>query len=132
LLDGDGRCHILSEGASKQHLGSGALQPFTFRLTMNARDTLLLLSDGAWTPLTLYLLQKACDGSRTTALLRSTPVHPRRCWPNGQGRRHDRRRSPFGAVRGSSYLPRCCTVGDRRGRQKGSAERRDKPAHGRG
>jgi hypothetical protein len=26
---------------------------------MNARDTLLLLSDGAWTPLTLYLLQKA-------------------------------------------------------------------------
>jgi len=59
LLDRDGGCHILSEGASKQRLGSGAVQPFTFRLTMNARDTLLLLSDGAWTLLTLYLLQKA-------------------------------------------------------------------------
>jgi len=51
LLDREGRCQILTKGASKQHLGSGAVQPFTFRLTLNFRDTLLLLSDGAWTPL---------------------------------------------------------------------------------
>jgi serine/threonine protein phosphatase PrpC len=63
LLDRDGRCHILTEGASKQRLGSGAVQPFTSRFTMNAREALLLLSDGAWTPLTLYLLQKAVMGA---------------------------------------------------------------------
>jgi serine/threonine protein phosphatase PrpC len=63
LLDRDGRCHILTEGASKQRLGSGAVQPFTSRVTMNAREALLLLSDGAWTPLTLYLLQKAVMGA---------------------------------------------------------------------
>jgi len=44
-LNREGQCRILSEGASKQRLGSGAAR-------------LLLLSDGAWTPLNPYLLQK--------------------------------------------------------------------------
>jgi serine/threonine protein phosphatase PrpC len=54
----EGQCRIVSEGASKQRLGSGQAQPFPIRLTLGAGDILLLLSDGAWTPLNLYALQK--------------------------------------------------------------------------
>lgn len=58
-LNKEGQCRIISEGASKQRLGSGQAQPFPIRLTLNAGEVLLLLSDGAWTPLNLYALQKA-------------------------------------------------------------------------
>jgi serine/threonine protein phosphatase PrpC len=57
-LNREGQCRILSEGASKQRLGSGAARPFLIRPTLGAGDILLLLSDGAWTPLNPYLLQK--------------------------------------------------------------------------
>ena len=59
LVNRDGQARILTEGAAKHRLGSGQSQPFPIRLTLNAGDVLLLLSDGAWTPLTLYTLQKA-------------------------------------------------------------------------
>ena len=58
LLNRDGHCRIVTDGASKHRLGSGQAQPFPLRLTLSAGDILLLLSDGAWTPLNLYLLQK--------------------------------------------------------------------------
>jgi serine/threonine protein phosphatase PrpC len=58
LLNRDGQCRILTDGASKNRLGSGQARPFPIRLPLNAGEILLLLSDGAWTPLSLYLLQK--------------------------------------------------------------------------
>jgi hypothetical protein len=58
LVNRDGQCRIVTEGASKQRLGSGAALPLPIRLTLAAGDILLLLSDGAWTPLNLYTLQK--------------------------------------------------------------------------
>jgi len=57
-LNREGQCRIVTEGASKQRLGSGQAQPYHIRLTFGAGDILLLLSDGAWTPLNLYTLQK--------------------------------------------------------------------------
>jgi serine/threonine protein phosphatase PrpC len=59
LINRDGLCRILSDGASKQRLGSGQAQAFPICLTLGVGDVLLLLSDGAWTPLSPYLLQKA-------------------------------------------------------------------------
>ncbi|MFI5094766.1 MAG: PP2C family protein-serine/threonine phosphatase [Candidatus Acidiferrales bacterium] len=58
LINREGQCRIVTEGASKQRLGSGAAKPFPIRLTLGTGEILLLLSDGAWTPLNLYLLQK--------------------------------------------------------------------------
>lgn len=59
VINRAGQCRILTDGAAKHRLGSGQAQAFPIRLTLSAGDTLLLLSDGAWTPLNLYLLQKA-------------------------------------------------------------------------
>src|SRR5271169_1477289 len=58
LVNRDGQCRILTDGAPKHRLGSGQAQPFPFRLALGHGDILLLLSDGAWTPLNLYALQK--------------------------------------------------------------------------
>ena len=57
-INREGQVRIVSEGASKQRLGSGQAQPFPFHLTLGAGDILLLLSDGPWTPLNLYALQR--------------------------------------------------------------------------
>jgi serine/threonine protein phosphatase PrpC len=46
----EGECRILTEGASKQLLGSGRAQAFFFRQDVK-HSILLLMSDGAWTPL---------------------------------------------------------------------------------
>lgn len=59
LINREAQCRIVTEDASKQRLGSGQAQAFPVRLTLGAGDILLLLSDGAWTPLSPYLLQKA-------------------------------------------------------------------------
>jgi serine/threonine protein phosphatase PrpC len=59
LINREGQCKIITDGASKQRLGSGQAQAFPIRLTLGAGDILLLLSDGAWTPLNLYALQMA-------------------------------------------------------------------------
>jgi serine/threonine protein phosphatase PrpC len=62
LLDREGACRILTEGANKQRLGSGEAVAFPIRQPLSSGDTLLLLSDGAWTPLSPYLLTKAVLG----------------------------------------------------------------------
>jgi len=58
LINREGQCRIVTEGAPKHRLGSGNAQPFSIRVALGAGDILLQLSDGAWTPLNLYLLQK--------------------------------------------------------------------------
>lgn len=63
LIHRDGRCQILTEGAAKQRLGSGAIHPCPLRLSLNPRELLLLMSDGAWTPLSLGLLQRTVMGA---------------------------------------------------------------------
>jgi serine/threonine protein phosphatase PrpC len=42
---------LLTGSASKARLGSGETEPSVLRATLAARDVLLLVSDGAWTPL---------------------------------------------------------------------------------
>lgn len=58
LINREGQCRIVTDGAAKHRLGSGQAQPFPVRLTLGPGEILLLLSDGAWTPLNLYALQK--------------------------------------------------------------------------
>ncbi len=58
LINREGQCRIVTDGAAKYRMGSGQAQPFLFRLALGPGDLLLLLSDGAWTPLNLYALQK--------------------------------------------------------------------------
>jgi serine/threonine protein phosphatase PrpC len=59
LFDREGGCRILTEGANERRLGSGEATAFPIRQPISAGDTLLLMSDGAWTPLGPYLLTKA-------------------------------------------------------------------------
>ena len=61
----DGKISIPSERASKFRLGSGRVQPFPIHLPINRGDLLLLMSDGAWTPLNLYALKKVLTRSAT-------------------------------------------------------------------
>lgn len=61
----DGEISIPSEGAVKFRLGSGRVQPFPIFLPINRGDLLLLMSDGAWTPLNLYSLKKVVIRSAT-------------------------------------------------------------------
>jgi serine/threonine protein phosphatase PrpC len=52
----EGKASILSEGAAKQQLGSGKITPLIKELAIQDRDLLLLMTDGAWTRFSLYLL----------------------------------------------------------------------------
>ena len=52
----NGQANIPTEGASKQQLGSGAIQPFIKKLRVQDRDLILLMTDGAWTRFSLYQL----------------------------------------------------------------------------
>ena len=47
----DGAARLLAGSATKARLGSGETAPVVFRDTLAPRDVLLLVSDGAWTPL---------------------------------------------------------------------------------
>ncbi len=58
LRDRDGQIHIITESAAKYRLGSGKVDPFPIFLPCSRGDLLLLMSDGAWTPLNLYRLKK--------------------------------------------------------------------------
>jgi len=51
-----GEMRIVNEGAPKQRLGSGAVAPVPIHLPFERGDTLLLMTDGAWTPLPLARL----------------------------------------------------------------------------
>ena len=59
----DGECVVLTEGAAKHRLGSGKAEAFAISRRLAPGDILLLLSDGAWTPLGPYLLKKAVVGN---------------------------------------------------------------------
>jgi hypothetical protein len=48
----------LTDGASKFRLGSGKAEAFPIRHALIRGEMLLLLSDGAWTPLVLYPMKK--------------------------------------------------------------------------
>lgn len=61
----NGGISIPSERASKFRLGSGRVQPFPIHMPINRGDFLLLMSDGAWTPLNLYALKKVLIRSAT-------------------------------------------------------------------
>jgi len=65
LINREGQCRILTDGALKHRLGSGHAEAFPIRSALSPRDILLLLSDGAWTPLSPYLLQKAVASAAT-------------------------------------------------------------------
>ena len=51
LVPFDGTLRRLTGSASKARLGSGETEPSVFRETLAVRDVLLMVSDGAWTPL---------------------------------------------------------------------------------
>lgn len=60
LLNRDGKLSIVTDGAKKARLGSGLAEAFTFRIDpLISGDIFMLLSDGAWTPLNMALLQRA-------------------------------------------------------------------------
>ena len=51
-----GEMRIVNEGTAKARLGSGAAAPVPIHLPFERGDTLLLMSDGAWSPLSLARL----------------------------------------------------------------------------
>ena len=57
LLPGEGEVRILTEDAPKARLGSGKAAPQAIHQRVQPGDVLLLMSDGAWTPLGLPKLQ---------------------------------------------------------------------------
>lgn len=59
LFTRDGDLRILTDSASKQRLGSGNAQSFPIHGSLASGDILLLLTDGAWSPLAMPLLKKA-------------------------------------------------------------------------
>ncbi len=56
LWNRQGELRILNEGAAKQRLGSGAAAPAPIRVPFERGETLLLMSDGAGSPLSLARL----------------------------------------------------------------------------
>jgi len=57
LWSRDGELTVLTEGADPRRLGSGAVAPLPIHVPFGRGDTLLLLSDGAWSPLPLARLR---------------------------------------------------------------------------
>jgi len=58
LRDNKGQLRIITEQASKRRLGSGQAEAFPIHQQASRGDLLLLMSDGAWTPLNKYRVQK--------------------------------------------------------------------------
>jgi serine/threonine protein phosphatase PrpC len=56
FLPAEGELQILTEEAPKYRLGSGKVVPFAIHRPVKGGDILLLMSDGAWTPLNLSTL----------------------------------------------------------------------------
>jgi serine/threonine protein phosphatase PrpC len=60
LLDKNGKLTIVTAEAKKARLGSGQAEAFTFRIDpLKPGDIFLLLTDGAYTPFNMSLLQRA-------------------------------------------------------------------------
>jgi serine/threonine protein phosphatase PrpC len=53
----DGDLRLLTDGAAKFRLGSGRVEPFPIHAAWTRGDIVLLMSDGAWTPLSLDRLR---------------------------------------------------------------------------
>lgn len=51
LLPLEGQLRLLCDKAAKARLGSGEIEPAVFRARLHPRDVVVLLSDGAWSPL---------------------------------------------------------------------------------
>lgn len=64
----DGQVAILTEEASKFRLGSGKVAPFPIHHRVRSGDVLLLMSDGAWTPLGLTSIQRVVAKARSRHL----------------------------------------------------------------
>ena len=62
-LGGEGGFQILTAGGRSARLGSGEVTPRTIRHALKPRDIVLLMSDGAWSPLSPYLLRRAVRGA---------------------------------------------------------------------
>ena len=58
VIKNKGECRLITTVPSKFRLGSGKTEPVPINLTLEPQDILLLLTDGAWTPLNSYLLAK--------------------------------------------------------------------------
>src|SRR5208283_1156031 len=63
LLNREGELRVLSDGASKFRLGSGKAEAFPIHQQLSPGEILLLMSDGAWTPLGMYALKKAVQST---------------------------------------------------------------------
>ncbi len=59
LWSREGDLRLLTEGASKWRLGSGRVTPFPIHAPISRGDIVLLLSDGAWAPLSMDRLRQA-------------------------------------------------------------------------
>ena len=55
----EGATRLVTDDRSKKRLGSGEVEPFFFRLHLEPRDVVVLLSDGAWGPLGLNGVDRA-------------------------------------------------------------------------
>lgn len=58
MVGSDGGCRFLTASSNKMRLGSGEVKPFIFSLTPKHKDIVLLMTDGAWTPLSPYLIER--------------------------------------------------------------------------
>jgi serine/threonine protein phosphatase PrpC len=86
LLPEDGGCRLLAEPLSKSRLGSGDAQPTPVTHHMAPHDMLLLVTDGAWTPLGPVRLERA---ARKAALGHLSDVPPAILEAAGQRGRAD-------------------------------------------
>jgi serine/threonine protein phosphatase PrpC len=62
LWNREGDLRILTDGADKRRLGSGRIAPFPLHVPFAHGELLLLLSDGAWTQLSLPRLRTIISG----------------------------------------------------------------------
>jgi serine/threonine protein phosphatase PrpC len=65
LIDSEGGCRLVTATENKYRLGSGLAMASPIHVPLKPRDVFLLLSDGAWMPLSLYLIQRAVVNSMT-------------------------------------------------------------------
>jgi serine/threonine protein phosphatase PrpC len=63
LRDKDGQIHLIAENAVDHRLGSGNVDPVPIYIPFNRGDVVLLMSDGAWTPLNISDLKKVINKS---------------------------------------------------------------------
>lgn len=77
-LVGEAGVRILTEESSPR-LGSGRAQPTAVHVRLAPRDVVLLMSDGAWTPLSMAAIQRCVAASA----MKHPPTCRARCstWP---------------------------------------------------